>query len=209
MLALRKKDRSLGGKRASQDTRRNVHEEQLDKVVKAIAGLLDMSPKKRKEIKKTLDSGSGVPLQVRYRPVNSYSSSYIHDEDMSRTILVNGVEELLKVGTGRCASWQEAVIQFLNPPGRPTVPVHGIVGEKNWMDDLKNRVRFLSIFLNSRPRICCSASELLQSLILMGAFICSTTSRKPNTGHKLHLGIGIGIYDLTAGMSYSFLDKDS
>jgi len=151
MLALSKEDRSLGGKRASKDTMRNVHEDQLDKMVKAIAGLLDVSPKKRKEIKQTLESGSGAPLQVRYRPVNffSYSSSYIHDEDMSRTILVNGVEELLKVGTGRCASWQEAVIQFLNPPGRPSVPVHGIVGEKDWMDDNE-------IFLVSRHRICCS-----------------------------------------------------
>jgi hypothetical protein len=139
MLALSKEERSLGGKKASQNTTRNVHEEQLDKVVKAIAGLLDVSPKKRKEIKQTLDSGSGIPLQVRYRPLRcfSYSSSYIHDEDMSRTILLNGVEELLKVGTSRSASWQEAVIQFLNPPGRPSVPVHGIVGEKNWMDDLK------------------------------------------------------------------------
>jgi hypothetical protein len=139
MLALSKEDRSLGGKRASKDTMRNVHEEQLDKVVKAIAGLLDVSPKKRKEIKQSLNSGSGVPLQVRYRPLLScfsYSSSYIHDEDMSRTILLNGVEELLKVGS-RSASWQEAVIQFLNPPGRPNVPVHGIVGEKNWMDDLE------------------------------------------------------------------------
>jgi hypothetical protein len=144
MLALSKEERSLGGKRASQDTMRNVHEEQLDKVVKAIAGLLDVSPKKRKEIKQTLDTVSGVPLQVRYRPLScfSYSSSYIHDEDMSRTILLNGVEELLKVGS-RSASWQEAVIQFLNPPGRPTVPVHGIVGEKNWMDDLK-KTRWLS-----------------------------------------------------------------
>jgi hypothetical protein len=139
MLALSKEDRSLGGKRASKDTMRNVHEEQLDKVVKAIAGLLDVSPKKRKEIKQTLESGSGIPLQVRYRPLSffSYSSSYIHDEDMSRTILLNGVEELLKVGTSRSASWQEAVIQFLNPPGRPSVSVHGIVGEINWINDLK------------------------------------------------------------------------
>jgi hypothetical protein len=64
----------------------------------------------------------------------AWVGGYIRQADMGRTILVNGVQEIVKATTatrgGRChLSWPEAVAAFLDPPGGPAVQIHNIAGE--------------------------------------------------------------------------------